>query len=159
MKTIKLFEIQKKLDLAIHKKHNIIEEKIIEKKIIALYVEISEFINEVASFKYWKNNKNISKEKILEEYADCLHFFMTFYVYKNIKKNVKPIKGKNINKMILNLYKNISNFQDNLNEINLDKSFSIFLGIGNILKFDWNEVEKYYLMKNKINFDRLKNNY
>jgi dimeric dUTPase (all-alpha-NTP-PPase superfamily) len=52
MKTIKLFEIQKKLDLAIHKKHNIIEEKIIEKKIIALYVEISEFINEVASFKY-----------------------------------------------------------------------------------------------------------
>jgi dimeric dUTPase (all-alpha-NTP-PPase superfamily) len=61
---------------------------------------------------------------------------MTFYVYKNIKKNVKPIKGKNINKMILNLYKNISNFQDNLNEINLDKSFSIFLGIGNILKFD-----------------------
>ena len=160
MEITKLLKIQKKLDDAIQSKHNVTSDEIVNRKIIALYVEIGEFINEVASFKYWKSNKNISKEKVLEEYVDCLHFYLTLFIYKDLNKDVTMGKIKNdFNEMTLDLYKSITKLQEKLSKENLYESFKIFLAIGKKLGFEWKEIEEYYLMKNKVNFQRLKNNY
>lgn len=160
MEITKLLKIQKKLDDAIQNKHNVTSDEIVNQKIIALYVEIGEFINEVASFKYWKSNKNTSKDKILEEYVDCLHFYLTLFIYKDLNKEVIMGKIKNdFNEMTLDLYKSITKLQEKLSKENLYESFKIFLAVGKSLGFTWKEIEEYYLMKNKVNFQRLKNNY
>ena len=44
---------------------------------VALLVELAELANEAQFFKFWKQNKHIDKKKILEEYADCLHFALS----------------------------------------------------------------------------------
>ncbi len=46
--------------------------EIIEKNIVALLVEIDEFVNETRCFKYWTSKLSSLKEVILEEHADCL---------------------------------------------------------------------------------------
>ena len=161
MKITKLLKIQKELDQAIEKKHNVKASEIVNQKIIALYVEVGEFTNEVANFKYWKSNKNISKDKVLEEYVDCLHFYLTLFIFKNVKEEInEPSKIEDdFDKMTLDLYQSITKMHKNLNQKTLHESFEIFLAIGKNLDFSWNEVEKHYLLKNKVNFERLKNNY
>ncbi len=161
MKITKLLKIQKELDQAIEKKHNVKASEIVNQKIIALYVEVGEFTNEVANFKYWKSNKNISKDKVLEEYVDCLHFYLTLFIFKNVKQEIiEPSKiESDFDKMTLDLYQSITKMHKNLNQKTLHESFEIFLVIGKSLDFNWSEVEKHYLLKNKVNFERLKNNY
>jgi len=44
---------------------------------LAMMVECSEFANETKSFKYWKKDKSIDKEKTIEEYVDILFFWLS----------------------------------------------------------------------------------
>jgi dimeric dUTPase (all-alpha-NTP-PPase superfamily) len=67
---------QAKLDEIIFKNHGITEYPVL-KVWNALLVEIGELANEVKHFKYWKKNKKIDRSKILEEFADCLHFALS----------------------------------------------------------------------------------
>lgn len=66
---------QKRLDDFIIKKHDLEGQDLLQNKIIALDVELSEFANEVEFFKYWKENKGKGRE--LEEACDCLHFILS----------------------------------------------------------------------------------
>lgn len=81
-------ELQKKqevLDNFIYKENGITYVSYIElDKIIALDIELSEFMNEVKSFKYWKKNKDIDRVKVLEEASDCLHFILSLANDNNI---------------------------------------------------------------------------
>ena len=59
---------------------------------LALLVEISELANEVQSFKYWKMHKNINKNKIYEEWADCFHFaLMLERKRKQVRFTINPL--------------------------------------------------------------------
>lgn len=84
----KMRDLQKKqyeLDKFIYKENGIIDVKDIElDKIIALDVELSEFMNEVKSFKYWKKNKEIDRVKVIEEASDCLHFILSLANDNNV---------------------------------------------------------------------------
>lgn len=51
------------------------EDELINKKVLALFVEVGEFANEIKSFKYWKQNKQVDDSKVLEELAD-IYFFL-----------------------------------------------------------------------------------
>ncbi|NQZ66166.1 MAG: dUTP diphosphatase [Mycoplasmatales bacterium] len=155
----KIFKLQEKLDNAMAKVHNISQEEVSNKKILALLVEIGEFANELSSFKYWKKNKNTNKENILFEYADCMHFFASFYVQLKINKDVKPVIGNDLNDMFIELFQNTAILKNNINENNLDKAFAIYLGIGEKIGLSNQEIEEYYIKKNQINYERIKNNY
>ena len=73
----KLFEAQKKLDDHIRKEKGLEGQDLLDKKILALQVELSELANELPEvFKFWSNKKNNYK-KALEEYCDCLHFILS----------------------------------------------------------------------------------
>jgi len=47
-----IFEMQKALDESIHKTHNVSFEETLDKKVLALLVEVGEFANEIKPFKY-----------------------------------------------------------------------------------------------------------
>ncbi|QQH49790.1 dUTP diphosphatase [Mycoplasmopsis bovis] len=65
--------------------------------------------NEVQSFKYWKANKSINREKALEEFADMLHFVGSFAYKYNVDPDIEPlILSDNVNKQICLLFSTIS---------------------------------------------------
>lgn len=46
-------------------------------RILALQVEVSEFANATRCFKYWSKKEADPKERLLDEYADILHFLLS----------------------------------------------------------------------------------
>jgi len=76
-----LLEMQKELDNEIVSNYmnrtgiDEVEQKdFLTERLLALHCEVSELANETRSFKYWSTKGPGSKEKILAEYADCMHF-------------------------------------------------------------------------------------
>lgn len=78
---------QKELDIYIFNNLNAIEKQIakhtynknyfLSDRLTALNVEVAELIQEVGHFKYWKKNKEESREKILDEFIDVFHFWLS----------------------------------------------------------------------------------
>lgn len=160
MKVKEILELQKKLDEAVEKAHGVTSEDVKERKLIALLVELGEFANEIAMFKYWKKNKDIDKVMMLEEYADCIHFYASFLTKIKFENEiVEPLViSDDLNTQFLETFKKTSNFLS-LDEKGQLESFRLFIGFGQMLEFDWDEVIKHYVRKNKINFERIANNY
>jgi len=97
MNLTELFQIQKKLDERIIKEHGLEGQDLLDKKILALQVEIGELVNEWRGFKFWSKDqeprtevysseylvlpdgREIEKVRnpLLEEYVDCLHFLLS----------------------------------------------------------------------------------
>jgi len=103
-----IFKRQKELDDFIKKGRNLefSLSEWLQRKAIALNVEMSEVMNEV-NYKWWKNNKEIDCQKVKEELVDVFHFFVSMcldvgmtseelhklYLEKN-EKNISRQKGK-----------------------------------------------------------------
>jgi len=51
--------------------------ELLNNKILALFTEVAEFNNEIASFKYWKQYHIHNDKKILEEFVDILFFYLS----------------------------------------------------------------------------------
>ena len=97
MNLTELFQIQKKLDERIVKQHGLEGQNLLDKKILALQVELGELANEARFFKFWSKDqeprtevysseylvlpdgREIEKVRnpLLEEYVDCLHFLLS----------------------------------------------------------------------------------
>jgi dimeric dUTPase (all-alpha-NTP-PPase superfamily) len=76
-----LLEQQKELDISIAKNLQIEDDfnsvELVDQRIFALKVELSEFANETGWFKYWKKSHIINQAATLEELADVLHFVLS----------------------------------------------------------------------------------
>ena len=146
----KMLEAQKELDAALFEKGGL-KEYPIEQIKTAYRVELGEALQEWKSFKYWKKNKGIIDiNKLLEELSDCLHFALSLE---------NEIKNYN--------YKEVFKYYDkyDLYEI-IDKCFTIYgtvlgdtIALGLKLGFTLDQLEEAYYKKNKINWDRIANNY
>jgi len=96
MNLTELFQIQKKLDERIIREHGLEGQDLLDKKILALQVELGELANEARFFKFWskdqeprtiehKFNRSVDslgnieplRNPLLEEYVDCLHFLLS----------------------------------------------------------------------------------
>lgn len=79
MELKELFEMQKKLDehIMLNKHWNTNLDVYLVEKLLALQVEVSELANATRCFKYWSEKDSESKERLLDEYADVLHFFLS----------------------------------------------------------------------------------
>jgi len=76
-----LFEMQKKLEDRIVKEKGLESKDLFNNTMLALHVEIGEMANEWQGFKHWKTNPQ-PKPKLLEEYIDCLHFYLSIAIQK-----------------------------------------------------------------------------
>ena len=152
--------------------------------LLAFNVELFEFLNAVGTWKWWKHNHVINREKILDELADCFAFFLSAIDYEN---ELSLFSGKpaiidsiedEINEVIghLEKFKKSSDAQmeDIVNDLILYigtdneiepiltvERFSIAIFIVSILFDDitWEEISNAYKEKSKINIQRQVENY
>jgi dimeric dUTPase (all-alpha-NTP-PPase superfamily) len=157
-----LFQLQKELDERIHIKHNLQNENLIEKKILALLVELGELANETRCFKFWSIKPPSSKEKILEEFVDGLHFILSLGLEFDygVQLNVSKVRPQHsLNDQFLLVFDTVSLFRRTPSIENYQQLFHQYLELGLILGFSEEEVERAYLEKNEVNHKRQTQNY
>lgn len=157
-----IFDLQKSLDKNIQSNHKVTYSQVYEKIKLALIVELAELANEIRSFKFWSLKSPSSKNIILEEYIDGIHFITSICIYKKIKPefNFKILKETNdkdlITKYLLNLFNEINHFDSNAK---IKKWYESYLSFATMLGFSLEDIKNGYLKKNQINFQRQKDKY
>lgn len=131
-------------------------------KIVALDVELGEFINEVKTFKYWKKNKVMDSNKVIEEACDCLHFILS--LANDMEIELKYIEAMKMAKDVNLLYRFIKAtlwrdiYLDDESE-SMNKVLSLLIGIIKELGFTYEDLIKEYDRKYEINIQRQKEGY
>ena len=209
MNLSKLLNIQKELDEHIVKEKGLEGQDLLDKKILALQVELGELANEHRGFKFWSEDQepndsgfegckacseqgHISSlhdgevfesecivcngygeiytgNRVLEEYVDCLHFILSigndigahndieidyFIGIEGDVTNQLNILMSHIGRMYFNIIKGEGGYFTDYFAME-----GIFIGLGKMLGFTWDEIEQAYLEKNKINHQRQENGY
>ena len=154
---------QLELDKFIYESNNIVDTgDIYYDKIVALDVELGEFINEVKTFKYWKKNKVMDSNKVIEEACDCLHFILSLANDMEIElKYIEAMKmAKDVNLLYrfikATLWKDI--YLDDESE-SMNKVLSLLIGIIKELGFTYEDLIKEYDRKYEINIQRQREGY
>lgn len=166
----KLYKKQEELDRYILQKHNIkmTKEELLDNTILALLVEVGELANTTRCFKHWSTKGMMEKEIILDELADCLHFYLS--IGNQIGEEYLDIgmesgfKGLDINSLLtfklLVLYSHLGEFGNECSMSGVDLE-EIYQSIGDsifkiidLLNFTDEEVEQAYLKKHEENYRR-----
>ena len=143
----KMLEAQKELDKANMKKSGL-NEYPLEMVQTAYRVELGELLQEWKQFKFWKINKGeIDREKMLEEWADCMHFALSLFIQEEIEEDISEycsyLETYEIIERCFNLY------------FVLENTLALGLKLGYTLE----ELEQAYWRKNKINWERIEGGY
>ena len=156
-----LFLAQAKLDETIAKNHNVSYETTRSPRTLALLVEIGEFANTTRSFKYWSNKGPESKEVVLDEYADGLHFFLSLGIDIKTSKEVYEITKPllNLTDQFHHVYRLICDFKDDPSDDNYISAFRAFLNILPLIGYSWKDLEEAYYKKLGTNYHRQETNY
>ena len=159
----KMLEVQKELDKANMKKSGL-NEYPLEMVQTAYRVELGELLQEWKQFKFWKINKGeIDRDKMLEEWADCMHFALSLD-YNNYPLN----STDHYNEILINhLEKFIKNIETWDIYLILNSCFYVgkvkilenTLKLGLKLGYTLEELEQAYWRKNKINWGRIEGGY
>ncbi|MBP5693955.1 MAG: dUTP diphosphatase [Bacilli bacterium] len=156
-----LFEAQKQLDSRIAENHNVTYESTRDRRTLSLLVELGELANSTRCFKYWSNKGSEPLERVLDEYADALHFFLSLGIDIGTSKKVynrTKVVG-DLTKQILEVYKRVNKFVEKRNDANFIKAFQSFLNIIPLLNVRWKTVENAYFKKLGENYHRQDSNY
>jgi dimeric dUTPase (all-alpha-NTP-PPase superfamily) len=157
----KLFAMQKELDAHIEKEHPRKNGQSRQsEKVLALLVELGELANETRCFKFWSNKPPSERNIILEEFVDGIHFLLSLGLEMEVKTfEINTIKKESITKQFIVLYNAISLLSIHVTPFIFGKVFSAYLGLGEMLGFTREEIEKAYIEKNKVNHQRQENGY
>ena len=159
---VELFAKQKELDLSIAKKRGVGLEETLNERALAFLVELGELANETRCFKYWSSKGPSPKERILDEYADGLHFLLSigniihtsFYRYDELET-----LNRSATEMFLTTYHSFTTFIANGYDKLYIKAFQDFLILVKVLNLSEEEITSAYLHKLAINYERQENNY
>lgn len=181
MNLSKLFEFQRKLDQHIIKEKGLEGQYLVPQKTLALQVELGELANEWRGFKFWSEEQEPRTEAVrkrtteegrllnqwesynpmLEEYVDCLHFILTIGLDSGTDMAIinSNIKGHDITTQFNDIFDAISRFSSNRELYLYFALLKLFIGLGEMLGFTWEQIENAYMEKNKINHKRQENGY
>jgi dimeric dUTPase (all-alpha-NTP-PPase superfamily) len=162
MNISKLMEMQAALDEHIQSKHDLGAEDLVERKILALLVELGELANETRCFKFWSLKGPSDKETILAEYVDGIHFILSLGIERGFVPEVpsaQKMHQEDLTVQFTAIYGYISEFRTQLTESSYQKVFTAYLHLGELLGFSAADVEKAYVSKNEVNYERQKQGY
>lgn len=145
-----LYPLQAELDQEIHEKHGVDYPSTFERRVLALLVEVGEFANETRCFKFWSLKGPSPKEKILDEYADGMHFFLSlgYYLgYRAWTHYYKEPKNKDLSHHLLEVYGEISKFRLRPTFKQYEKAFGLYLDILPLLGISGKEAKEAYRQK------------
>ncbi|MGM0874851.1 MAG: dUTP diphosphatase [Bacillota bacterium] len=157
-----LFNMQQELDTKIETQHQLQNEPLIERKILALLVEVGELANETRCFKFWSLKPPAPIDVILEEYVDGVHFILSLGLEINVDPtlNIVDIQAeRSVTEQFLHVYELISAFKEEQSITIYKKMFEEYLFLGKLLGFSNEQVEKAYVSKNEVNHVRQQQGY
>lgn len=153
-----IYKINKELDVIFNERYSN-DLYYYEKNVIALIIEISEFINETKCFKYW-SVKSPKKEYVLEELADSITMCLSFITY--FKSDLNNILGHidtdNIFLVINKIYKDASSMMENKDVLLVKSILSNLFYLGELLNLEKDEIydacyKKMDIIKMRLNSD------
>lgn len=114
----------------------------------------------------WGTGKDESKNPVLEEYIDCIHFTLSLLISHEKYRNNKPALKKLMNSTSKLHYPDLdTQFEALYSEIssnlhtNIEYVLSLILGLGKMLGFTDEKIYEAYVNKNKINLKRQEKGY
>ncbi|WP_064092573.1 dUTP diphosphatase [Rossellomorea aquimaris] len=158
----KLLDMQKKLDQHIESEHGLQEEDLVEKKILALLVEVGELANETRSFKFWSKKPASEKEVVLEEFVDGVHFILSLGIEIGIQQfdlEETNYSNEDVTKQFLEVFKEANHFMEARSVNHFQQLFRQYFHLGELLGFTHEEVFDAYVKKNEVNYNRQKEGY
>lgn len=158
----KLFMMQKELDTKIETQHQLQQEMLFDRKILALLVEVGELANETRCFKFWSVKPPASIDVILEEYVDGIHFILSLGLEIDIEPTIhfeNKQDKRNVTEQFLYVYQSITLFKDERSISMYKNMFEEYLFLGELLGFSSAQIEKAYVSKNEVNHERQKQGY
>lgn len=157
-----MFELQQVLDTHIKEKHNLETENLIERKVLALLVELGELANETRCFKFWSIKPPSSKDKILEEFVDGVHFILSIGLDLSYNAGFELTINEDelsIVDQFLSIYQRIAQFQLNHTKETYEGILTEYFNLGRLLGFSTEEIMFAYISKNEINHERQEQGY
>lgn len=152
-----LFELQKQLDERIEKEHGLEQAELMDKKIMALLVELGELANETRCFKFWSKKPSAERDVVLEEYVDGIHFILSIGIELDVEKNIELqiLEGnEDLVEQFHRVFSSITGFRENICIETYHKIFSEYILLGKLLGFSPTDIEKAYILKNEVNHQR-----
>lgn len=162
MNTVKLFMMQKELDNHIQSQHDLGEEKLFERKVLALLVEVGELANETRCFKFWSTKPSSEKSIILEEFVDGVHFILSLGIEAEFDGMTEICGGtpvRDASSQFLEVYEAIHRFRVTRSKEDYYGLFKNYLTLAEILGLSEEEIEQAYYEKNEVNYQRQRRGY
>lgn len=164
-----LYEMQKELDARIIREKGLEAQDLLAEKILALQVEVGELANEWRKFKFWSTDRTPRTEKMLAEYVDCLHFVLSI----GIAIGVTNPPRENLHEELsgaMEAFQHVFNWCATLDYVRAQNLWNgkgnayrrlvdVFLSLGYLLGFSWQQITAAYLEKNNTNHERQANGY
>jgi dimeric dUTPase (all-alpha-NTP-PPase superfamily) len=164
MKLDLYFEKQRELEKVVRENLGMSEEEfssvpMTDKRVFAFKVELAEFSNETAWFKYWKQSHKVKRQETLEELVDCIHFLLAIGIYREYDKYVHELNYEEwLHDPEEYLYQEI--MEDSIASSGAWKEvFERLIAIGLKLYYSLDEIQQAYISKNRKNIERQANNY
>jgi dimeric dUTPase (all-alpha-NTP-PPase superfamily) len=163
MQLEELFNMQQALDQHIEEKHDLQEEDLFNRKVLALLVELGELANETRCFKFWSVKPSSEKSVVLEEFVDGVHFILSLGIVCGFEKRQYTVHTEptalNVSEQFLFIYEKINDFKNSKNDLDFKTLLEAYLQLGTLLGISYEEMEKAYFKKNEVNYQRQQNNY
>ncbi|MGP4041636.1 dUTP diphosphatase [Gracilibacillus sp. D59] len=156
-----LFDMQRELDNYILAQHDLKNENVFDKKVLALLVEVGELANETRCFKYWSVKPASEKSVIAEEYVDGIHFILSLGLELGLDQyqSDSHTDEKDLTALFHEVFHSITDLKEKQTVEAYKQVFDTYLKLGEKLGFTANDIKKAYVDKNKINFDRQNQGY
>lgn len=156
-----LYIKQAELDKTIADNHHIDYHCTHKRRTLALLVELGELANATRCFKFWSNKGPESKERILDEYADGLHFILSLGIELGVKQTDYNVEddSKDLTETLLASYEAITELASNNTVMDYFKAMYSYLLILYKLGYTYEEAHEAYLKKLEVNYQRQENNY
>lgn len=133
--------------------------------VLAMHVEFFEYINAIGTWKWWKQNHELKKEKVLDELADIMAFFLSAQIaFGNKSAKMDEAIGEIIENLepyqAVDIMQNVS---ISIHEGEPQPSMAL-MGIAvslaiKTVEATWEEIVAAYEHKSEVNIQRQEENY
>ncbi|ANB58421.1 dUTPase family protein [Anoxybacillus sp. B7M1] len=156
-----LYSLQRQLDERIETQHGLQHENLVDRKVLALLVELGELANETRCFKFWSVKPPAPQDKILEEYVDGLHFILSLGLECgfDFTADDRVSETRSLVEQFLFVFQAAHQFYEAKSLASYQHLFAEYLRLGNQLGFSLEQMEQAYRKKNEINHERQNQNY
>ena len=156
-----IYNETKYLDELFSQQYDIKSPEIIHKYKLELLVEFGELANETRCFKFWSTKQTGEREKILEEYIDCLFMILYFSNITGVSldEDFPNTNSNDVIEVLLKLYEYGVDLSKEMSKDTVKKLLVEILYLSELLNFNLDDLEKETKKKSLIIQKRLNSDY